>query len=53
VASVHLHYVAKAETKGRTRAEVDQVIRWLTGYSQDQLEPDRLRWNRFAIPPMP
>ncbi|HYC97936.1 DUF2200 domain-containing protein [Brevundimonas sp.] len=38
VASVHVHYVAKAEKKGRTRAEVDQVIRWLTGYSQAQLE---------------
>ena len=38
VASVHVHYVAKVENKGRTRAEVDQVIRWLTGYSQDQLE---------------
>lgn len=38
VASVHKHYVAKAEKKGRTRAEVDQVIRWLTGYSQGQLE---------------
>lgn len=38
VASVHVHYVAKVEKKGRTRAEVDQVIRWLTGYSQDQLE---------------
>ena len=38
VASVYVHYVAKAEKKGRTRAEVDQVIRWLTGYSQDQLE---------------
>lgn len=38
VASVHVHYVAKVEKKGRTRTEVDQVIRWLTGYSQDQLE---------------
>lgn len=38
VASVHVHYVAKAQRKGRTRAEVDQVIRWLTGYSQDQLD---------------
>ena len=38
VASVHVHYVAKAERKGRTRAEVDEVIRWLTGYSQAQLE---------------
>jgi hypothetical protein len=31
-------YVQKAERKGRTRQEVDQVIRWLTGYSQKQLE---------------
>ena len=38
VASVHVHYVAKAEKKGRGRAEVDEVIRWLTGYSQAELE---------------
>lgn len=38
VAGVHVHYVAKAERKGRGRAEVDAVIRWLTGYSQEQLE---------------
>ena len=38
VASVHVHYVAKAEKKGRGRAEVDEVIRWLTGYSQGQLD---------------
>ena len=37
-ASVYPHYVAKAEKKGRTRAELDEVIRWLTGYSQGQLE---------------
>jgi hypothetical protein len=37
-ASVHPLYYAKAEKKGRTKAEVDQVIRWLTGYSQKQLE---------------
>lgn len=30
-------YVQKAERKGRTREEVDQVIRWLTGYSQAEL----------------
>ena len=30
--------VAKAEKKGRTRAEVDEVVRWLTGYSQDALD---------------
>lgn len=38
VASVHVHYVRKAEKAGRGRAEVDQVIRWLTGYSQTQLD---------------
>lgn len=37
-ASVYPHYVAKAEKKGRTQAEVDQVIRWLTGYTQRQLD---------------
>jgi hypothetical protein len=36
-ASVYPHYVAKAEKKGRTKAEVDEVIRWLTGYSQAAL----------------
>ena len=36
VASVYPHYVAKAEKKGRTRAEVDQIILWLTGYTPDR-----------------
>lgn len=38
VASVYPHYVAKATKKGRTKAEVDEIIRWLTGYSQTELE---------------
>lgn len=38
VASVYPHYLAKAEKKGRTKAEVDEIIRWLTGYSQDQFD---------------
>ncbi|WP_100330620.1 DUF2200 domain-containing protein [Bacillus xiapuensis] len=38
VASVYPHYVTKAEKKGRTKAEVDEIIRWLTGYSQEELE---------------
>ena len=38
VASVYPHYVAKAEKKGRTKTEVDEIIRWLTGYSQEDLE---------------
>lgn len=37
-ASVYPHYVAKAEKKGRTRAEVDEIVRWLTGYGQEELE---------------
>jgi len=37
-ASVYPHYVAKAEKKGRTRAEVDEIIRWLTGYSAAEME---------------
>lgn len=40
VASVYPHYVAKAEKKNRSRAEVDQIIRWLTGYSQQDLETE-------------
>ncbi len=38
VASVYPLYVTKAEKKGRTKAEVDEVFRWLTGYSQKKLE---------------
>ena len=34
-ASVYPHYVAKAEKKGRTKAEVDEIILWLTGFSQE------------------
>ena len=37
-ASVYPHYVTKAEKKGRTKAEVDEIIRWLTGYTQRKLE---------------
>ena len=37
-ASVYPLYVAKAERKGRTKAEVDQIISWLTGYGQNELK---------------
>ena len=37
-ARVYPEYVAKAERKERTKAEVDEIIRWLTGYSQEGLE---------------
>ena len=37
-ASIYPLYIAKAERKGRTKAEVDEIIAWLTGYSQAQLD---------------
>jgi len=37
-ASVYVHYINKAERKGRIKAEVDQIILWLTGFSQDAFE---------------
>ena len=37
-ASVYPHYVVKAEKKGRSKGEVDQIICWLTGYSQQELQ---------------
>jgi hypothetical protein len=37
-ASVYPLYVTKAERKGRTRSEVDEIVRWLTGYSQDEFD---------------
>lgn len=39
-ASVYPQYVRKVEAKGWTKAELDEVIRWLTGYSQDALEAE-------------
>ncbi len=47
VASVYPHYVTKAEKKGRTKAEVDEVIRWLTGYSQKSLDAALARRTDF------
>ncbi len=46
-ASVYPLYVAKAERKGRTKAEVDQIICWLTGYSQLGLEEHLERQTDF------
>ena len=37
VASVYPHYVTKAERKGRSQAEVDEIFRWLTGYDDAEL----------------
>lgn len=37
-ANIYPLYIAKVEKKGRTKAEVDEIIHWLTGYSQDELK---------------
>jgi hypothetical protein len=38
LASVYPHYIQKAEKKGRSKEEVDTIIRWLTGYTQKSLQ---------------
>ncbi len=47
VASVYPHYVAKAEKKGRTKAEVDEILTWLTGYEADELRAQLERGTDF------
>lgn len=37
-AGVYPHYIAKVEKKGRTKAEVDEIISWLTGYNEKDLQ---------------
>ena len=46
-ASVYPLYIAKAEKKGRTKSEVDEIIRWLFGYSQEELELILRQENNF------
>ena len=47
VARVYPMYVAKAEKKGRTQAEVDEVIRWLTGHTQQSLARELEKGTSF------
>ncbi len=47
VASVYPFYIAKAEKKGRTKSEVDEIIRWLTGYDQKELEAQLAKQTDF------
>ncbi len=47
VASVYPYYIAKAEKKGRTRAEVDEIFRWLTGHSQTSLDAELANKTSF------
>ncbi|NLV58993.1 MAG: DUF2200 domain-containing protein [Clostridiales bacterium] len=57
IARVYPLYIEKAEKKGRTRAEVDEIIRWLTGYTQEaleaQIEKDINMETFFAEAPLP
>ena len=48
-AKVYPLYVAKAEKKGRTKGEVDQIIRWLTGYTQKGLESQLKKGTNFEM----
>jgi hypothetical protein len=48
VARVYPHYVAKAERKGCTKAEVDEIICWLTGYEQQTAVHERAWVSRRA-----
>src|SRR5262245_28493022 len=47
VGGVYPFYIAKAEKKGRTKEEVDEVIRWLTGYTQKKLESELEKKTNF------
>ena len=47
LASVYPLYVAKAERKGRTKAEVDKIILWLTGYNQVEFEEELRKQTDF------
>ena len=47
-AKVYPLYIAKVERKGRTKQEVDQVILWLTGYNQEQLDEQIQKQNDFT-----
>jgi hypothetical protein len=46
-ASVYPAYIAKAEKKARTKAEVDEIIRWLTGYTQKTLDAQLKKKTSF------
>ena len=47
VASVYPRYLARTEKKGRTKAEVDEIIRCLTGHSQSSLEDELVKKTSF------
>lgn len=49
-ASVYPHYITKVEKKGRTKAELHQVIEWLTGYDEEAIQKiiaDKVNFETF------
>lgn len=48
-ASVYPHYIAKAEKKGRTKTEVDEIIFWLTGYNENDLKEILINKTSFEV----
>ena len=48
-AGVYPHYIQKAEKKGRTKAEVDEIICWLTGYTAESLQKQIDNKTNFEI----
>ena len=46
-ASVYPLYIAKAEKKGRTKAEVDEIVQWLTGHTHEELEAELEKQTDF------
>ncbi|MBB5352784.1 hypothetical protein HNR46_003032 [Haloferula luteola] len=40
-------YLAKVERKGRSKQELDEILRWLTGWQQDELEEELAQGTRF------
>ncbi len=47
VGSVYPHYINKAEKKGRTKEEVNEILRWLTGYTQEEIEIQLIKETDF------
>lgn len=47
LARVYPLYIAKAERKGRAKSEVDEIIRWLTGYTQEEIEEQLSKQTDF------
>lgn len=47
VGKVYPYYVAKVERKGKTKKELDEIFRWLTGYTQKKLESELTKGTSF------